>query len=122
MNATHASVVIVKPAGTRSAPSTRVISAMFAPLPPSRARMSREPSSKSRTHVVPAMALMALVDAADAGGVGLPAARERAQGGNGCGGEAQVERRSARERDGKLVGARHLVLQWLRSGGDMLRL
>ena len=47
MYATHASVVIVKPAGTRSAPSTRVISATLAPLPPSRSRMSREPSSKS---------------------------------------------------------------------------
>ena len=34
MNATQASVVIVKPAGTSSGPSTRVISAMFAPLPP----------------------------------------------------------------------------------------
>ena len=49
MNATHASVVIVKPAGTRSGPSTRVISAMFAPLPPSSTRMSREPSVKSYT-------------------------------------------------------------------------
>ena len=47
MYATQASVVIVKPAGTRSAPSTRVISATFAPLPPSRSRMSREPSEKS---------------------------------------------------------------------------
>jgi hypothetical protein len=47
MYATHASVVIVNPAGTRSAPSTRVISATFAPLPPSSSRMSREPSAKS---------------------------------------------------------------------------
>ena len=41
------SVVSVNPAGTRSAPSTRVISATFAPLPPSSSRMSREPSAKS---------------------------------------------------------------------------
>ena len=47
MYATHASVVIVKPAGTRSGPSTRVISAIPAPLPPSSTRMSREPSLKS---------------------------------------------------------------------------
>ncbi len=47
MYATHASVVIVKPAGTRSVPSTRVISATFAPLPPSSSRMSFEPSAKS---------------------------------------------------------------------------
>ena len=47
MYAMHASVVSVKPAGTRSAPSTRVISATFAPFPPSSSRMSREPSSKS---------------------------------------------------------------------------
>ena len=39
-----------EPAGTRSAPSTRVISATFAPLPPSRSRMSFEPSAKSYTH------------------------------------------------------------------------
>ena len=47
MYATQASVVIVKPAGTRSAPSTRVISATLAPLPPSSSRMSLEPSAKS---------------------------------------------------------------------------
>jgi hypothetical protein len=47
MYATQASVVIVNPAGTRSAPSTRVISATFAPLPPSSSRMSLEPSAKS---------------------------------------------------------------------------
>jgi hypothetical protein len=46
-NATHASVVMVNPAGTRSAPSTRVISATFAPLPPSSSRISFEPSAKS---------------------------------------------------------------------------
>jgi hypothetical protein len=46
MYATHASVVIVKPAGTRSLPSTRVISATFAPLPPSSSRISRDPSAK----------------------------------------------------------------------------
>jgi hypothetical protein len=47
MYATHAAVVIVNPAGTRPAPRTRVISAMPAPLPPSKARISREPSAKS---------------------------------------------------------------------------
>ena len=47
MYATDASVVIVKPAGTRSAPSTRVISATLAPFPPSRSRISREPSLNS---------------------------------------------------------------------------
>ena len=47
MYATHASVVIVNPAGTRSAPSTRVISATLAPLPPSSSRMSFDPSAKS---------------------------------------------------------------------------
>ena len=47
MYSTQASVVIVNPAGTRSAPSTRVISATFAPFPPSRSRMSREPSLNS---------------------------------------------------------------------------
>jgi hypothetical protein len=47
MYSTHASVVMVKPAGTSSGPSTRVISATFAPLPPSSSRMSREPSEKS---------------------------------------------------------------------------
>ena len=47
MYATHASVVIVNPAGTRSAPSTRVISATLAPFPPSSSRMSFEPSAKS---------------------------------------------------------------------------
>src|SRR3954451_12295260 len=41
---------MVKPAGTRSAPSTRVISATLAPLPPSSSRMSRDPSAKSYTH------------------------------------------------------------------------
>jgi hypothetical protein len=46
----HASVVIVKPAGTRSGSSTRVISATFAPLPPSSSRISFEPSAKSSTH------------------------------------------------------------------------
>ena len=51
MYATHASVVIVNPAGTRSAPSTRVISATFAPFPPSSSRMSFEPSAKSYTHL-----------------------------------------------------------------------
>ena len=51
MYATHASVVIVNPAGTRSGPSTRVISATFAPLPPSSSRMSFEPSAKSYTHL-----------------------------------------------------------------------
>src|SRR3712207_2135236 len=50
MYATHASVVMVKPAGTLSAPRTRVISATLAPLPPSRSRMSFEPSAKSYTH------------------------------------------------------------------------
>src|ERR1700748_1485335 len=50
MYSTHASVVMVKPEGTRSAPSTRVISATLAPLPPSSSRMSREPSEKSYTH------------------------------------------------------------------------
>jgi hypothetical protein len=47
MYSTHASVVIVNPAGTRSGPSTRVISAMPEPLPPSSSRMSRDPSAKS---------------------------------------------------------------------------
>ena len=47
MYATQASVVIVKPAGTRSGPSTRVISATLAPFPPSRSRMSRDPSLNS---------------------------------------------------------------------------
>ena len=47
MYATHASVVIVKPAGTRSGPRIRVISATLAPLPPSRSRMSRDPSLNS---------------------------------------------------------------------------
>ena len=41
-------MVIVKPGGTRSAPSTRVISATLAPLPPSRSRISREPSRSRR--------------------------------------------------------------------------
>src|SRR5205823_9473200 len=50
--ATQASVVIVNPCGTRSAPRTRVISATFAPLPPSRSRMSLDPSAKSYTHCV----------------------------------------------------------------------
>jgi hypothetical protein len=44
--------VIVKPAGTRAGPSTRVISATFAPLPPSSSRISREPALKSYTQVV----------------------------------------------------------------------
>ncbi len=47
MYSTHAAVVIVNPAGTLSAPSTRVISATFAPLPPSSSRMSFAPSVKS---------------------------------------------------------------------------
>jgi hypothetical protein len=47
MYSTQASVVMVNPAGTRSAPSTRVISATLAPLPPSSSRMSFEPSAKS---------------------------------------------------------------------------
>jgi hypothetical protein len=46
--------VIVNPAGTRSVPRMRVISATFAPLPPRRLRISREPSAKSYTHFVPA--------------------------------------------------------------------
>ena len=50
MYSTHASVVIVNPDGTRSGPSTRVISATLAPLPPSSSRMSLEPSAKSYTH------------------------------------------------------------------------
>ena len=41
----QASVVMVKPFGT-GRPS-RVISATFAPLPPSRSRISRPPSEKS---------------------------------------------------------------------------
>jgi hypothetical protein len=52
MYAAHASVLIVKPAGTRSGPSTRVISATLAPLPPSSSRISLEPSAKSMTHRV----------------------------------------------------------------------
>src|ERR687893_667977 len=51
MYARHASVVIVKPAGTRSAPSTRVISATLAPLPPNSSRMSRLPRSNGTTHL-----------------------------------------------------------------------
>jgi hypothetical protein len=51
MYATHASVVIVKPSGTRTGPPMRFISATFAPLPPSRSRISREPSEKSYTHL-----------------------------------------------------------------------
>ena len=47
MYATHASVVIVKPAGTSPGSSTRVISAIPLPLPPSSSRISREPSLKS---------------------------------------------------------------------------
>ena len=47
MYALHASVVIVKPGGTGS-PSF-VISARFAPLPPSRYFCSFEPSSKANT-------------------------------------------------------------------------
>src|SRR3954466_10919983 len=81
MYATQASVVIVKPAGTRSAPRMRVISATFAPLPPRRSRMSREPSAKSYTHFVPTAVAMARPilsvrrsPQTDAGGVlhGLP--------------------------------------------------
>ncbi len=52
MYATHASVVIVKPAGTSPGPRIRVISATLAPLPPSRARMSCAPSVKSYTQRV----------------------------------------------------------------------
>jgi hypothetical protein len=47
MYATQASVVMVNPAGTLSAPGIRVISAALAPLPPSNSRMSRDPSAKS---------------------------------------------------------------------------
>jgi hypothetical protein len=47
MYATQASVVIVNPAGTRSAPRIRVISATLAPFPPSNSRMSLEPSENS---------------------------------------------------------------------------
>ena len=45
MYSTHAAVVMVKPPGTFWAPSTRVISARFAPLLPSSSRISAEPSS-----------------------------------------------------------------------------
>ena len=45
-----ATLLIVKPAGTRSGPSTCVISARFAPLPPRSIRSSREPSAKSCSH------------------------------------------------------------------------
>ena len=44
------SVVIVKPAGTRSGPSTRVISAIPAPLPPSRSRILARALRELRTH------------------------------------------------------------------------
>ncbi len=44
------SVVMVKPLGTGS--PRRVISATFAPLPPSRSRISRPPSEKSYTRLV----------------------------------------------------------------------
>ena len=47
---THASLVITNPAGTTSAPRSLVISHMFAPFPPSRSRISREPSAKSYTY------------------------------------------------------------------------
>jgi hypothetical protein len=47
MYATHAAVVIVNPAGTRSGPRIRVISATLAPLPPNSERISRVPSVKS---------------------------------------------------------------------------
>src|SRR5437764_3757304 len=60
MNATHASVVTVKPGGTRSGPSTRVISATFAPLPPSSSRMSLDPALKSCTHLCSLMGDAAL--------------------------------------------------------------
>ena len=43
--AMHAAVVMVNPGGTGS--PRRVMSATFAPLPPSRSRMSREPSLKA---------------------------------------------------------------------------
>ena len=42
--------MIVKPSGTRTGPPMRFISAMFAPLPPSSSRISREPSENSYTH------------------------------------------------------------------------
>ena len=51
MYCTHASVVIVKPVGTRSGPSTRVISATLAPFPPSSSRMSRLPWSNGTIHL-----------------------------------------------------------------------
>lgn len=41
MNATHASVMIVNPAGTISGPRMRVISATPAPFPPNTSRISR---------------------------------------------------------------------------------
>ncbi len=44
------SVVMVKPLGTGR--PRRVISATFAPLPPSRSRISRPPSEKSYTRLV----------------------------------------------------------------------
>ncbi len=74
--ATHASVVIVKPAGTARHPSTRVISATFAPLPPSSSRISREPSLKSTTQRHRALGTPAC-ERADRCGRGTPAVRAR---------------------------------------------
>ena len=45
-------MVIVNPAGTRSAPRTRVISATPAPLPPSSSRCSRDPSENAWTQLI----------------------------------------------------------------------
>src|SRR3954452_3358056 len=58
MYATQASVVIVKPAGTRSGPRIRVISETFAPFPPRSSRMSRPPSSNAYTHLVSVAVVM----------------------------------------------------------------
>src|SRR2546430_4919352 len=66
MYATQASVVIVKPAGTRSGPRIRVISATLAPLPPMRSRMSRPPSSKAYTHLVSVTVAMAPITSENA--------------------------------------------------------
>src|SRR5439155_6439039 len=54
----------VKPAGTLTGGPILVISAMPAPLPPRRSRMSREPSENSYTYFVPAavVALKAAID------------------------------------------------------------
>ena len=58
--ATQASVVIVKPAGTRSSPSTRVISATLAPLPPSSSRAC--PSSPRRSRRPTSSEQLSLLD------------------------------------------------------------